>query len=63
MEPFEQGSPSTGCMACHNVTGIQTDFLWSLKDHAFTPNVPNFLFTDKEIKTLQQLIRTTEKKQ
>ena len=61
LETFDQASIFTGCMACHNVTqtvsGVQngTDFLWSLKDHAFPPNVPDLLFADS-FRQLQSLL-------
>lgn len=62
LETFDQASLFTGCMACHNVTqtvaGVKqgTDFLWSLKDHAFPPNVPNLLFADPGFKELQAIL-------
>jgi hypothetical protein len=44
METFDQRSVGKSCMACHTFTMQQTDFVWSLNDHAFpalsaTPNV------------------------
>ncbi len=62
LETFDQNSVFTGCMACHNitqtVTGVTggTDFLFSLRDHAFPPNVPNLLFADPAFKQLQTLL-------
>jgi hypothetical protein len=35
LETWDQGSISTGCMACHNLTKTNTDFLWSLEINAF----------------------------
>jgi hypothetical protein len=46
------------CMTCHNstqrVTAVNqgTDFVWSLKDHAFQPDVPNVPLTDPSFKNL-----------
>jgi hypothetical protein len=37
METFDQKSPVTGCMACHNLTKSKTDFLWALEINAFPP--------------------------
>jgi hypothetical protein len=37
METFDQRRLSTSCMACHDSTGRQTDFLWALQMHAFPP--------------------------
>jgi hypothetical protein len=51
-QPFIQG----GCMNCHNFTRVQTDFLWSLNDHAFPPGVPDFLFRDTAFRDLQALL-------
>jgi len=62
LETFDQTSIFTGCMACHNVTqtvsGVTqgTDFVWSLKDHAFPANVPNLLLKDPSFKNLQSLL-------
>jgi len=35
METFDQARVSTGCMACHDLTGKDTDFVWSVSTHAF----------------------------
>jgi len=43
-------------MACHNVVRTSTDFLYSLKDHAFPSNVPNLLLADTQFKQLQSLL-------
>jgi hypothetical protein len=62
LETFDQASIGTGCMACHNmvqtVAGVKqgTDFLFSLRDHAFPANVPNLLLSE-EFRQLQTLIR------
>lgn len=59
METFDQGSIKTGCMNCHNSTKAQTDFLWTLNDHAFPANVPNFIFGDPAFKELKDLLKST----
>ncbi|HEX8396748.1 MAG TPA: hypothetical protein VF644_04945 [Pyrinomonadaceae bacterium] len=40
METFFQANVSTSCMACHNVIKNQTDFNWTLNNHAFSPTNP-----------------------
>lgn len=57
LETFDQGRIQTGCMNCHNITKTGTDFLWSLKDHAFPSSVPNLLLADPQFKQLQMLLR------
>lgn len=59
METFDQGSIGTGCMACHNSTQKATDFLWSLKDHAFPPNIPSLMIQDPSFRSLKMLIEST----
>jgi hypothetical protein len=59
LETFDQKSVGTSCMACHNLTMTATDFLWSLKDHAFPPKLPNLMMQDAEIRNLTNLIRST----
>ena len=61
LETFDQKSVGTSCMACHNLTMKATDFLWSLKDHAFPPNVPNLMMQDPEIRSLTNLIQANHK--
>jgi hypothetical protein len=56
LETFDQGSISTGCMACHNLTMSATDFVWSLADHAFPTEVPGLLVANKAFKQLQNLM-------
>jgi hypothetical protein len=58
METFEQRFVSTGCMACHNATMNPTDFVWSLKDHAFpaSPGTPNLLMRDPAFRALRDLL-------
>ena len=58
LETFDQGRIQMGCMNCHNTTRIATDFLWSLKDHAFPSNVPNLLMADPQFREMQTLLRT-----
>jgi hypothetical protein len=66
METFDQKSIFTGCMACHNstqtVSGVKngTDFLWSLRNHAFPPDVPNMLLNDPALKNLQSLLKKSK---
>lgn len=66
LETFDQGQPGTGiggtgCMACHTVTQKATDFLWSLKDHAFPPNIPSLMMKDTEFRNLRTLIESDRK--
>jgi hypothetical protein len=58
LETFDQEHIQKGCMNCHNSTRVATDFVWSLKDHAFPSNVPNLLITDPGFKELQTMLRT-----
>jgi len=39
LETWEQKAIPTGCMACHNMTRTQTDFLWSLQINAYPPTI------------------------
>jgi hypothetical protein len=42
METFDQDRPQLGCMNCHNRARMAADFLWSVLDHAYPPNLaPN----------------------
>jgi hypothetical protein len=59
METFDQANVKTGCMACHNSTRLPTDFVWTLNDHAFPANVPNFLMRDMAFRELQNLMLST----
>ena len=63
METFDQNSIGTGCMACHNVTRMKTDFLWALNGHAFPPNIPNFVLRDPAFRELQTLLQSTQQTQ
>jgi len=57
LETFDQGRIQSGCMSCHNSTRLQTDFLWSLEDHAFPSNVPNLLLAnDAPIRALMRIL-------
>lgn len=57
METFSQVHIDTGCMNCHTATQAQTDFLWSLKLHAFSPDGPAPLFQDRAVQDLKALIQ------
>jgi hypothetical protein len=68
LETFDQGKPGTGqggtgCMACHTITQNATDFLWSLKDHAFPPKVPNLMMQDVEIRNLKNFMQSNRQAQ
>ncbi len=39
METFDQERPQLGCMNCHNQARLGADFMWSVLDHAFPPNL------------------------
>jgi hypothetical protein len=42
METFDQERPQLGCMNCHNQARMAADFMWSVLDHAWPPNLaPN----------------------
>jgi hypothetical protein len=47
-------------MACHTITQNATDFLWSLKDHAFPPKIPNLMMQDAEIRSLKNLMQRNQ---
>lgn len=40
METFFQKNVATGCMACHTLTQKNSDFNWTLKNHAYSPTSP-----------------------
>ncbi|MEY2558485.1 MAG: hypothetical protein QOE34_1910 [Verrucomicrobiota bacterium] len=68
LETFDQGKPKTGqggtgCMACHTITQTATDFLWSLKDHAFPPKIPGLMMQDVEMRNLRTMMQTTRQAQ
>jgi hypothetical protein len=50
-------------MACHTITQTATDFLWSLKDHAFPPKVPGLMMQDVEMRNLRTMMQTTRQAQ
>jgi hypothetical protein len=58
LETFDQATIGTGCMACHTVTQKQTDFLWSLADHAFPPKIPSLMMQDPTFRSLRSLIES-----
>jgi hypothetical protein len=39
METFDQDRPQLGCMNCHNQARVAADFMWSVLDHAYPPNL------------------------
>ncbi len=39
METFDQERPQLGCMNCHNQARLGADFMWSVLDHAYPPNL------------------------
>jgi hypothetical protein len=39
METFDQSRPQLGCMNCHNQARMAADFMWSVLDHAYPPNL------------------------
>ena len=42
METFDQDRPQLSCMNCHNRARLAADFMWSVLDHAYPPNLaPN----------------------
>jgi hypothetical protein len=59
LETFEQGNIRTGCMNCHTSTMQATDFVWSLKDHAFPPTVPSLMMQQPEFQALRKLLLET----
>jgi hypothetical protein len=61
METFEQEKIRTGCMNCHNFTRVQSDFVWSLQDHAFRPNIPSLLIKSQAFRDLRDLMLQTRK--
>ena len=60
LETFDQKDVATGCMNCHNSAKrpTDTDFLWSLNDHAFPPkaSTPNILMRDPSFRELRSLL-------
>jgi hypothetical protein len=39
METFDQARPELGCMSCHNQARLPADFVWSVLDHAYPPQI------------------------
>jgi len=39
METFDQKGVQLGCMSCHNRARMTTDFMWSVLDHAYPPQL------------------------
>lgn len=62
METFDQTRISRGCMACHDSTRNESDFLWSLNDHAFPAVDPNFLLKASAFRKLTDLLRMPEER-
>lgn len=62
METFDQTRISRGCMACHDSTRKESDFLWSLNDHAFPAVDPNFLLKAMAFRKLTALLRMPEER-
>jgi len=64
MEPFEQFNVATGCMACHNIANTKapnnTDFQFSVKDHAFPSTAPDLVFSDS-MRALRALLSSAPK--
>jgi hypothetical protein len=56
LETFDQTNIRTGCMNCHTQTMGATDFLWTLADHAFPPNLPSLLIKDASFRRLRVLM-------
>jgi hypothetical protein len=38
-ETFGQLRPQVSCMNCHNQARMSADFMWSVLDHAYPPNL------------------------
>jgi hypothetical protein len=60
LETFDQTAVATGCMNCHDSAKrpTDTDFLWSLNDHAFPPktSTPNLITRDPSFQALRSLL-------
>lgn len=61
LETFDQATIRSGCMNCHNSTKAGSDFVWSLKDHAFPQTPPGLLLKDADFRALRSLLETTQK--
>ncbi|MFL6332941.1 MAG: hypothetical protein ACJ754_06300 [Pyrinomonadaceae bacterium] len=62
METFDQTRIARGCMACHDSTRNESDFLWSLNDHAFPVLDPNFMLKEQAFRKLTDLLRMPEER-
>ena len=65
METFDQARIARGCMACHDATKDESDFVWVVNTHAFDPSGGGLL-RDPAFRTLKQLLevhREDEKKE
>jgi hypothetical protein len=64
LESFDQKKIGTGCMACHTATKDQTDFLWSLNDHAFPADsgAPNLIMKNSAMRTLRDTLKSAAEK-
>lgn len=62
METFDQRLIRNGCMNCHNFTRVESDFVWSLEDHAFPPTQPGFLMKKASFRQLRNLLMENRKK-
>jgi len=64
MESFDQKKIGTGCMACHTATKDQTDFLWSLNDHAFPADsgAPNLIMKNPAMRKLRDTLKSAAEK-
>lgn len=61
METFHQTAIRDGCMNCHNFTKASSDFVWSLKDHAFPQTSPSLLLKDADFRALKSLLNDAQK--
>ena len=64
LESFDQKSIGTGCMKCHTATKDQTDFLWSLNDHAFPSDsgAPNLIMKNPAMRKLRDTLKSAAEK-
>lgn len=44
METFDQTALSTSCMACHSNAQTQSDFVWTIYNHAYPSAIPERMF-------------------
>lgn len=64
MESFDQKKIGTGCMNCHTGTKDQTDFVWSLNDHAFPADsgAPNLIMKNRAMRNLRDILKSATEK-